>query len=471
MELSYLNTLPPADKASAGRILSEELSGFSPKIAVLDDDPTGIQTVHGIYVYTDWEAETILRAFEAPENMFFILTNSRSFSAAETEAVHRLIAERIAWAARKTGKDYLVISRGDSTLRGHYPLETETLARTLSKESGTVFDGEILCPFFLEGGRYTIGNIHYVKEGNQLIPAGETEFARDKSFGYENSDLTAYIEEKSGGKVRKEDCVSVSIEELRSSLDSVVQKLLNARDYRRIVVNAADYADIQLFCAALVRAMKQGRHFIARSAAALPKILGNVSDQPLLTKQELFPKPLACGGLVIIGSHVQKTTDQLTALMNSSKAGQIHFLEFQVNAYFSGGLESEVQRVLKLAEDFIRKGESAVIYTSRKLLIPPDADKDQILAASVSISDALTSIVSLLSVKPRFIIAKGGITSSDVGTKGLAVKKALVLGQIKKGIPVWLTGPESKFPDTPYIIFPGNVGEATTLREIVEELL
>src|SRR5699024_7728851 len=140
MELSYLNTLPPADKASAGRILSEELSGFSPKIAVLDDDPTGIQTVHGIYVYTDWEAETILRAFEAPENMFFILTNARSFSAAETESVQRLIAERIAWAARKTGKDYLVISRGDSTLRGHYALESETLARTLSKESGTVFD-------------------------------------------------------------------------------------------------------------------------------------------------------------------------------------------------------------------------------------------------------------------------------------------------------------------------------------------
>ena len=91
--------------------------------------------------------------------------------------------------------------------------------------------------------------------------------------------------------------------------------------------------------------------------------------------------------------------------------------------------------------------------------------------ASVHISDALTSIIRLLTVKPRFIIAKGGITSSDVGTKGLLVKKALVMGQIKKGIPVWLTGAESKFPDTPYIIFPGNVGEVNTLREIVEELV
>ena len=68
-----------------------------------------------------------------------------------------------------------------------------------------------------------------------------------------------------------------------------------------------------------------------------------------------------------------------------------------------------------------------------------------------------------------FIIA-GGITSSDVGTKALAVKKANVLGQIKPGIPVWQTGEESKFPMTPYVIFPGNVGEITTLREAVEVL-
>ena len=77
---------------------------------------------------------------------------------------------------------------------------------------------------------------------------------------------------------------------------------------------------------------------------------------------------------------------------------------------------------------------------------------------------------SQLHVKPAYIIAKGGITSSDVGTKALKVKKALVMGQIQKGIPVWLTGEESKFPGMPYIIFPGNVGDKDTLRLIVEEL-
>ncbi|HGM1177478.1 TPA: nucleotide-binding domain containing protein [Clostridioides difficile] len=98
-------------------------------------------------------------------------------------------------------------------------------------------------------------------------------------------------------------------------------------------------------------------------------------------------------------------------------------------------------------------------------------DKDKQLMISVEISDAVTSIIGMLNVRPNFIIAKGGITSSDVGTKALRVKKATVMGQIKPGIPVWMTGKESKFPNMPYIIFPGNVGEISTLRESVEILM
>ena len=83
----------------------------------------------------------------------------------------------------------------------------------------------------------------------------------------------------------------------------------------------------------------------------------------------------------------------------------------------------------------------------------------------------MQSLVGRLSVTPSFVIAKGGITSSDVGTKALAVKKANVLGQIRPGIPVWQTGDDSRFPRIPYVIFPGNVGEDVTLKEAVEILL
>ena len=112
-----------------------------------------------------------------------------------------------------------------------------------------------------------------------------------------------------------------------------------------------------------------------------------------------------------------------------------------------------------------------MVYTKRKLLSIANDTKEEALLRSVKISDAVQSLVGKLNVTPAFVIAKGGITSSDIGTKALRVKKANVMGQICPGIPVWQTGEESKFPLTPYVIFPGNVGEVTTLREAVEVLL
>lgn len=99
-----------------------------------------------------------------------------------------------------------------------------------------------------------------------------------------------------------------------------------------------------------------------------------------------------------------------------------------------------------------------------------DNQQEEELKLSVKISDAVTSIVKKLGVRPSFIIAKGGITSSDIGTNGLSVKRATVAGQIKPGIPVWLTGSESKYPGLAYVIFPGNVGSKTSLKEVAELL-
>lgn len=468
--LSLLESFSEADEQRADAYLEEEREGFLKKVIVLDDDPTGTQTVHDVPVFTDWSRETLEEVFDIPDSMVFLLTNSRSFSREETKKAHREIAENIAHAARNAGKEFLVISRGDSTLRGHFPLETEILRETLEAETGLVFHGEIICPFFKEGGRFTVGDVHYVKEGEELIPAGQTEFARDKTFAYENSHLGAYVEEKSMGTFKKEDCIYISLEELRAfRLEEITKKLVGARGFCKIIVNAVDYVDVKIFCICWLRAMKQGKNYLARSAAALTRIIGGISEIPLLSKEQLTDRDGKTGGLVVVGSHVKKSTAQLNSLMESEHT--IHFIEFNVNRYFTdGNLEGEVLRVLKEALEVMARGTTVVVYTSRQLVVPDTADKDKILGLSVGISEALTSIVSLLTLKPKFIIAKGGITSSDVATKGLSVRKAMVMGQIKKGIPVWMTGPESKFPNMPYIIFPGNVGEVSTLREIVEEL-
>lgn len=456
------------DKAEA--LLSQAMEGFHKKLVVLDDDPTGVQTVHDVSVYTDWEEESIRKGFEEKEAMFFILTNSRSFSVEETTKVHQDIAARVAKVARELGQDFMIISRGDSTLRGHYPLETQLLADGLTKNEGVVIDGEIICPFFPEGGRYTMDNIHYVKEQDNLVPAGMTEFARDKTFGYKCSDLTEYVEEKTEGKYHKEDCITISLDELNVlDVQGIKEKLMSAQNMAKIIVNAVSYADLKVFCAALVLAMKEGKHYMARTAAAFTKVMGRISDQPLLGREQL-EGDTKNGGIVLIGSHVKKTTDQLNCLKELD--GQADFMEFQVNTVFEeNGLEKEVERTVKAAEEKILSGRTVVIYTSRQLLAPENMTPEEKLHISVKISNAVTSIIGKLSVKPKFIIAKGGITSSDVGTKALRVKKARVMGQVKKGIPVWMTGEESKFPGMPYIIFPGNVGEVSTLKEIVEELI
>ena len=459
--------IPAADEAAVDVALTKELLDFDRKIIVLDDDPTGVQTVNGIHVYTDWTEESIAAGFAEENRMFFILTNSRAFQTAQTEAEHRTIAARVAAEARRTGKKFMLISRSDSTLRGHYPLETETLARTL-EESGEHIDGEVLMPFFKEGGRFTIGDVHYVQEGAELTPAGDTEFARDKTFGYTSSDMKEYIEEKTQGAFRASDVVSISLDDLRAvRVDVIIEQLMAVTDFRKVIVNAVDYVDVKVFAIAMIRAMKAGKHFLFRTAAAWTKVIGGVTDKPLLRRDELVVPGNANGGLIIIGSHVKKTTEQFEKLRELK---DVKFIEFNhVLVLDPPKLEEEVRRVIVETEDAIRRGVTVAVYTGRKRF---DAGSEaESLRVSVQISDALTSIVRRLSVQPAFLIAKGGITSSDVGTKGLSVRRALVLGQVAPGIPVWQTGAESKFPGMSYIIFPGNVGAVETLRDVVKMLL
>ncbi len=464
-----LTELPAVDLAEVDRLLSAELARSKQKIVVLDDDPTGVQTVHDVSVYTDWSEESIRQGFAEPKRLFFILTNSRGFTVSQTTAAHREIAARVAAAAREAGVDYLVMSRSDSTLRGHYPLETELL-RQGSEEAGLPVDGEILCPFFREGGRYTLDDVHYVRYGDRLVPAGETEFAKDATFGYRSSDLKDYIEEKTGGAYPACSVVSVGLEELRGmQLDQIEQKLLKVSGFGKVIVNAAAEEDIKIFCIALCRAMAKGKRFLFRTAAALVKVLGGVSDRPLLTREEMIHQESRNGGVIVVGSHTQKTTRQLQALQTLSGIVPVEFDSDLV--LDEAAFAAETERATRRIEEIIRSGRTAVAYTRRRLLTVENDTPQDALLRSVKISDAVQSLVGNLVETPLFVIAKGGITSSDVGTKALRVRRATVMGQIRPGIPVWKTGEESRFPGIPYVIFPGNVGEDTTLREAAEILM
>lgn len=470
LSAEVLSSYKEIDEAAVDGLLNKEIAANNKKIVVLDDDPTGVQTVHDISVYTNWKKESIRQGFEEENNLFYVLTNSRGFTAGQTTKAHREIAAVVDEVAKECGKEYIFISRSDSTLRGHYPLETEILKENYENNTGKTVDGEIICPFFKEGGRFTIGNVHYVKYGEELVPADETEFAKDKTFGYSTAVMPEYVEEKTKGAYKASDVTCISLEDIRSAdFDKIEEQLMAVKDFNKIIVNAIDYADVKVFCTALYRAMAKGKVFMFRTAAAIVKVMGGVSSQPLLTREQMVVKETENGGIIVVGSHTDKTTKQVECL---KELADIEFIELDATLVKDDeAFEAEVKRCLEKEEECIKAGRTVCCYTTRALITADTGDREDELRLSVKISDAVQSLVGRLKITPSFVIAKGGITSSDVGTKALAVRKANVLGQIRPGIPVWQTGDESKFPMTPYVIFPGNVGEITTLKEAAEVLM
>lgn len=456
-------------RAMVDRLYREAIDSSKHKIIVLDDDPTGVQTVHSVPVYTDWSAGSITAGFKENSRVVYILTNSRSLTAEKTEKVHKEIAERIIEASNRLGQEFVLISRSDSTLRGHYPLETHALRSVLEQSSGNNIDGEVICPFFKEGGRFTANNIHYVQNGDNLIPAGETEFAGDKTFGYTSSHLGEWIEEKSKGMYRADDVQYISLDSIRQAdIDGITKQLLQASGFSKIVVNALDYFDLKVFTIALLDAMEMGKSFLFRTAASFVRIIGGIDEKPLLTRADLIREDQKNGGLIIVGSHVKKTTEQLEALKTRS---DIEFIEFNQHlAVDPPRLAAEVDRIVRLCDKSLAAGKTVAVYTRRERLDLNTGNPEDELAIAVRISEAIAGIVKSLSVRPAFLIAKGGITSCDVAVKGLGIRKAMVAGQIRPGIPVWAAGDESKYPGMPYVIFPGNVGTRETLAETVEIL-
>lgn len=464
-----LKEYPPCQLPEQKNTLRRALASFSGTVVVLDDDPTGTQTVFDVPVVTDWRVELLEEELQKKPRMLFVLTNSRALTAVQSEALHHELAQNLLAASQKCGQEILLVSRSDSTLRGHFPLETQTLRQELEAWDHRPVDGEIICPFFLEGGRFTAGNIHYLVDGGWLKPVGESEFASDKTFGYHHSHLGKWIEEKTGGAYREEDVLYITLEDLREQEPSAIRdKLSRVHDFGKIVVNAVSYEDLERFVPELLWAIQSGKRYILRTASSILRVLAGCEEGKILSREELVDRENSRGGIVLVGSHVRKTTQQLKCLLENSAAQPIEFNQHLVLDHEA--FEEEIRRVSRAADERIRQGQTVVVFTRRERLDLNVADKEAELRLATAISDGIIQIISGLNVRPNFIIAKGGITSSDVATKGLCIRRASVMGQILPGIPVWRAGPESKFPGMPYVIFPGNVGSESSLLEAVEKL-
>ncbi len=436
-------------------------------VVALDDDPTGTQTVHDIWVLTEWEVEDLRQALTDGETALYILTNSRSMPLAEAQRINREIAARLVQVAREADRSIWVVSRSDSTLRGHFPGEVEALAQALSSAQGTEFDGVCLIPFFPEGGRYTIDDVHWVQEGERLIPAAQTPYARDTVFGYAHSRLPEWIEEKTGGKINASQVQTISLDTLRRHGPlQVTRQLCSMGRGSLVVVNAAHDRDLEVFVAGLHHAEADGKRFLFRTAAAFVKVAAGLSDKALLSAEELVGDRPQTGGLIVFGSYVPKSSAQLAALQ--SLAG-IQAVELPVTQVLDRATRQQViQQATDAANQALESGRDALVYTSRTFV--SGRSQAESLEIGKLVSAALMQVVQGIRSEPRYVLGKGGITSSDLATAGMNVRAARVLGQVLPGVPVWKLGSGSRWPGVTYVVFPGNVGDEQAVARVVQLL-
>jgi len=432
------------------------------KVIVLDDDPTGTQTVHNVDVLTKWSVPLLEDALRSPETGVYLLTNSRSLPSRAARDLTRENAATLTAAAETTGRAFTVVSRSDSTLRGHYPLEIDVLATSL----GSV-DGVLIIPAFFEGGRYTIDDTHYVVEDEWLIPPADTEFARDTDFGYRSSNLRAWVTEKTNGRWPVQQVTSITLEDLRLGGPIRALEILNSLSGERpCVVNAASYRDLEVLVAAMIKAEEGGKRFLCRTAASFVRIRGGVEPRPLLQSLDLPNLHPQNGGLIVAGSYARQTSAQLEALRGLPN---LAWMEMSVPALLEPSTRSEhIRAAHKEAAEAIRAGMDVLLFTSRDVI--KEQEGRSFLEIGQIVSEALTRVVQRLEAPPAWVIAKGGVTSAVLASHGLNVRKARVLGQAIPGVPVWQTGPESRFPGLTYVVFPGNVGGPSALADMVKIL-
>ncbi|KAF2754830.1 hypothetical protein EJ05DRAFT_494324 [Pseudovirgaria hyperparasitica] len=456
----------------------------APVLVVLDDDPTGTQTCHDIAVLTVWDHETLLSEFRTGTTGFFILTNSRALPTDEATALITTITRNVAAAAAAaSSRPFNIVLRGDSTLRGHMPAEPDAVESVLGPAHAW-----ILAPFFLQGGRLTINNIHYVHEPPLLVPASHTPFAQDASFGYRSSNLQDYVREKCGPRFDDAHTCSISIETLRTGGPAAVTAALLAAPPRSVIlVNAVAESDMFVFAAGLLNAEATGKRYLYRTAAAFISARLAITPIAPLTPQDLgidTTSASAPGGLIVAGSYVPKTTAQL-ARLRERRGARLAVLELDAGVLsshvydtsssssfsssssspaFSTAAESLIATTISQANTLLSSGGGVdvLVMTSRTLLSAPSSHTTS-LRINRAVATALERVVRGVHVRPRYVVAKGGITASGVATVGLGMRRAVVVGQVGGGVPVW----RLRHRGVPVVVFPGNVGGVDMLADLV----
>lgn len=436
-----------------------------PKIVVFDDDPTGSQTVHGCPLLLRFDRASLVEGLRDPSPLLFLLTDSRALSPEQARRRVGAIARELDAAAREEGLgDWLLVSRGDSTLRGHFPLEVEAIAIELGP-----FDATLLVPAFLEGGRTTESGVHLLAGE----PVHTTAFGHDRLYGYGTSYLPAWVEEKTGGRRPAGTVQRIGLDELSAAAaggeaaDGLAQRLRGLRGNPVVVADGSRPEHLEALARAIWAAEAVGSRILIQSAAGLIQALAELPPPPLepegLAALRRGPAP----GAVLVGSHVSLADAQLAALLAESGCGGV---ELPVEAVLADLRRGEAPgavlgpQLLAAMNGLRARGLTPVLFTSRGERTCADENERRDLG--LALAALMAHIAAGLPTDLSYLISKGGITSQTLLTEGLGVGAVRLEGQLLPGLSlVRLPADHPRFPQLPLLTFPGNLGEAGTLAE------
>jgi len=438
------------------------------KFVVIDDDPTGSQTVHDCLLLLKWDCSTLVKGFESKSNLFFILANTRSLSENDAKLTIEELCKNLKTVitSQTYEEEIIFISRGDSTLRGHNYLEPIALNSCLGP-----FDATFHIPAFIEGKRFTINGSHFVDK----TPISQTIFATDKIFGYETSNVKNLLFQQSKSQINFEDIQNLllsDIEMLNDEENNIVFKTLkNLKNNKHVVVDVENYSQLKKFSLVIKKLIKQ-KKFLFRTAASF---ISSISEKKSVSQTEIFFSNLRIRnkensflpGLIIVGSFVELSTIQLKNLLDISYCNPI---ELDVFEFFkiTSSENNQKQRILfknKFLKEIrfsFEKGKTPVLFTSRKIL---SLDFSEQFNFYNSLAFFIAELVADLKYEIGYLISKGGITTNVILSNGLNADYVYLEGQIFTGISV-VTYNLKNDEKLPIVTHPGNIGTKDSLVNI-----
>lgn len=412
------------------------------RVVVLDDDPTGTQAAAGARVLIDTSAQALRSWFaDHPPQPVYVSTNTRALSPGQVRA----LVARVADVAAALWPGVQFVCRGDSTLRGHVQEEYQGLA-------GGAAPALLLAPAMPSAGRVTVGGRHYLVTADGRVPVSETEYARDPHFGYGESDLLRWAEQRSGGLFAARRGVVLQLADLRdggpAAVAAAVARVARDGDPAAVACDAENAADLATIADGIGLTWQQDGQVIVRCAPPLAALLTGAAAAGFC------PPPTARRLLVVVGSYVQASTLQLAEL-SRRYPGQVALADLEALGRDQAG---EQIRLASLLEQAWARGPVAIMATPR---VRADVDPE----SGLEIARGMAGVVAALPARPDAVIVRGGVTSAVMARFGLGAAEARVAGPVMPGVVLWqLDDPAGRIP---LLIAAGNIGQPGDLADLV----